>query len=259
MFGCSKIKYVKPSPVTYHLSSVTCLILQPWLGLGTWFFWHCMMMWLDCMGYWSNKMSLDGFPSHVTCHMSALCIFTLRFSWQASVCYGGIAGSLHVGWACLLAILPHVSWQGIFWLRHDWDSWHEVSHVDMFQVLGWDSWHWLRHVVSHVLVRGCHQSHGQWKGIPWARHAVRSSRQLGWNRNFTHSLLVSLITICGFYIMPLTPQLPITLYSLKASTCSIQSRYYLLSSVITCSKLSWMMEVMMILEQRLRSSTQATA
>jgi hypothetical protein len=187
--------------------------------------------------------------------MSALCIFTLRFSWQASVCYGGIAGSLHVGWACLLAILPHVSWQGFFWLRHDWDSWHEVSHVDMFQLLGWDSWHWLRHVVSHVLVRGCHQSHGKWKRILWARNALRSSRQLGWNRNFTHSLLVSLITICGFYIMPLTPQLPITLYSLKASTCSIQ----LLSSVITCSKLSWMMEVMMILEQRLRSSTQATA
>ena len=132
--------------------------------------------------------------------MSALCIFTLRFSWQASVCYGGSAGSLHVGWACLLAILPHVSWQGIFWLRHDWDSWHEVSHVDMFQLLGWDSWHWLRHVVSHVLVRGCHQSHGKWKRILWARNAFRSSRQLGWNRNFTHSLLVSLITICGFYI-----------------------------------------------------------
>ena len=185
--------------------------------------------------------------------MSALCIFTLRFSWQASVCYGGIAGSLHVGWACLLAILPHVSWQGFF-------GWDMTETVDMrFHMLtcfncwvetvdiDWDMW-------FHI-DWGCHQRHGKWKRVLWARNALRSWRQLGWNRNFTHSLLVSLITICGFYIMPLTPQLPITLYSLKASTCSIQ----LLSSVITCSNLSWMMEVMMILEQRLRSSTQATA
>ena len=54
MFGCSKIKYVKPSLVTYHLSSVTCLILQPWLGLGTWFFWQ-----------WVLKRSTCGADRHV--------------------------------------------------------------------------------------------------------------------------------------------------------------------------------------------------
>lgn len=68
MFGCSKIKYVKPSPVTYHLSSVTCLILQPWLGLGTWFLWQ-----------WVLKRSTCGADRHVIAWLVFLLLFSTDF------------------------------------------------------------------------------------------------------------------------------------------------------------------------------------
>ena len=68
MFGCSKIKYVKPSLVTYHLSSVTCLILQPWLGLGTWFFWQCVL-----------KRSTCGADRHVIAWLVFLLLFSTDF------------------------------------------------------------------------------------------------------------------------------------------------------------------------------------
>ena len=212
-----------------------------------------MMMWLDCMGYWSNKMSLGNFlhMSPVTCqpyafshlgsagkHRSAMVALLAAFMLDELVflpSYHTFLGRAFFGWDMTETVDMR------FHMLTCFNCWVETVDID------WDMW-------FHI-DWGCHQSHGKWKRVLWARNALRSWRQLGWNRNFTHSLLVSLITICGFYIMPLTPQLPITLYSLKASTCSIQ----LLSSVITCSNLSWMMEVMMILEQRLRSSTQATA
>ena len=212
-----------------------------------------MMMWLDCMGYWSNKMSLGNFlhMSPVTCqpyafshlgsagkHRSAMVALLAAFMLDELVflpSYHTFLGRAFFGWDMTETVDMR------FHMLTCFNCWVETVDID------WDMW-------FHI-DWGCHQSHGKWKRVLWARNALRSWRQLGWNRNFTHSLLVSLITICGFYIMPLTPQLPITLYSLKASTCSIQ----LLSSVITCSNLSWVMEVMMILEQRLRSSTQATA
>ena len=68
MFGCSKIKHVKPSPVTYHLSSVTCLILQPWLGLGKWFLWQ-----------WVLKRSTCGADRNVIAWLVFLLMFSTDF------------------------------------------------------------------------------------------------------------------------------------------------------------------------------------
>ena len=155
-----------------------------------------------------------------TCHMSAIYICTLRFGWQASICNGGLAGSIYDGREGVPSVVWWVAWQGIFWFN----CW--IGTVD------WDMWFWM------FLVQGCNQIPGHCKMGRWAPNASSLWRQLGWNRNFgaivlllfvltTLSLLVSLITICCFFrkfdhppclfsssehLMSLTPQILITLW-----------------------------------------------
>ena len=157
-----------------------------------------MMMWLDCMGYWSNQMSLGNFlhMSPVTCqpyafshlgsagkHRSAMVALLAAFMLDELVflpSYHTFLGRAFFGWDMTETVDMR------FHMLTCFNCWVETVDID------WDMW-------FHI-DWGCHQSHGKWKRILWARNAFRSSRQLGWNRNFTHSLLVSLITICGFYI-----------------------------------------------------------
>ena len=157
--------------------------------------------------------------------MSAIYICTLRFGWQASICNGGLAGSIHDGREGVPSVVWWVAWQGIFWFN----CW--IGTVD------WDMWFWM------FLVQGCNQVPDHCKMGRWAPNASSLWRQLGWNRKLwgncptsvcldytfiacvpDHYMLLLLKVWpppCLFssseHLMSLTP--PNSDYSLKASAC----------------------------------------
>ena len=213
-------------------------------------------MWLDCMGYWSNKMSLGNFlhMSPVTCqpyafshlgsagkHRSAMVAVLAAFMLDELVflpSYHTFLGRAFFGWDMTETVDMR------FHMLTCFNCW--VATVD----IDWDMWFHM--FWSEAVIRAMGSERGYFEP---EMHSDPQGNLAEIGTLHIHCLCPWSLYVASIYIMSLTPQLPITLYSLKASTCSIQ----LLSSVITCSNLSWVMEVMVILEQRLRSSTQATA